>query len=726
MIIKLENYHSYYRDNFDYNRDIKSLITELFETNSTGRIKYKISEDSNFHSSKRHHYFSQVHQKREYLKPQSDDGYKNHTKYNGKLGPLEFSLASYLLNPNMEYDVFVLTGALGSGKSSLCNYTLDFIKNSNLPEKDPLHFPNHGLIHRINFNEHFDSDIKDEIVQEFKHLLIAKLTSLIEKIHNEDLFINSFIEKINKKDNERYELFSSYARKVTTKNLVTEEQKFNYLVNWLEKYNDSLSFKLRLLSYLLGFIKERKSNNKRVDFIILFDNIDKLNDDAQIEVLNIIFSFSVKLNIKILVPMRLTTFGKIKGNGSYSFAVFQNTGHPPISIFSERIKHFLNNIDEYNLPEKVSKDYRFHLISKFKFIFSQLEDDAHLNRLTNFFTSISGNSIRRGLYLSERLFLNSVVHYKDDENYQDEFLKALLVSDNENSKMQNDDRIVNNIFATTEGANSLLKLRILQILDYHRENNITCRMSVLLSQIALFEDYNSEEICNAINDLIFYRRRLVYVEGVKEYSDFKNLSQSNNDVIHITYSGVEYLTNMVFNTVYLQNCFAVISWKIPNSFKNIDYLAVYIEKMSEQQPDSTEILYLKNVINTKKFKITDFIDSSYDYRDLKERMKLLRSCLSFLMINDLNQLSLYYENNNIHNPDSVEDRYIKNSIVIDIIAKTSFSVLNILRASLTNREEVENWYNFILTSHLWHTTVLKSDNKLLENSINQYEAFLKN
>src|SRR5690606_19837486 len=99
---------------------------------------------------------------------------KNYTKYNGKLGPLEFSLASYLLNPNMEYDVFVLTGALGSGKSSLCNYTLDFIKNSNLPEKDPLYFPKYGLIHRINFNEHFDSDIKDEIVQEFKHLLIAK------------------------------------------------------------------------------------------------------------------------------------------------------------------------------------------------------------------------------------------------------------------------------------------------------------------------------------------------------------------------------------------------------------------------------------------------------------------------------------------------------------------------------------------------------------------------
>ncbi|BEV03318.1 hypothetical protein [Chryseobacterium gambrini] len=725
MILKIENYHSYFKENYNYNIDISAFITELLETNSFGRIGYKISELNNFTTTKRHYYFNQAQNRKEYLKPQIDDHILNNFLKYEYLGPLEFSLASYLLNPNIEYDVFVLTGALGSGKSSLSNYTLDFIENSNLTSEDLLHFPKSGLIHRVNFNEHFNSDNKYEIVEEFKLLLISKVTSLVESIHKNELFINNFIEIIDSKKNERYNLFSDYSRKLRNSNLKTEEQKFDFLLNWLNNFDSNLSYKLRLISYLLAFIKEFKGNAKKVDFIILFDNIDKLNDDAQMEILNIIFSFSIKLNIKILVPMRLTTFGKIKGNGSYSFAVFQNTGQLPVSIFGERIKHFLANKEEYNLDTKVSKEYHSDLISKIDFINTQLLDDTNLNRLTNFFTSISGNSIRRGLFISERFFVNSAFSYKDKTLYQDEFLKALLVADTENCKMYGNDRLINNIFSTTENNNSLLKVRILQILDFFRENNWVCKMSLILSQISLFEEYSNEEILDAINDLITYTRRLVYIEGVKEYTDYSNLSQSMNDVVHITYSGIEYLNTLIYNTVFLQTAFIGINWKIPNSFKNIDYLRTYVESVYETDKSSST-LYLKNVIENKKFTITDFLDSLYDYRETKERMKLLRNCLYLLMLNDLNQITIYYENNNVHNIESIEDRYIKNSIIIDIIGKTSISVFNILKTGHFNKSEIENWYNLLILSNLWHKAIFKFDNKIVNNSVELYETELRN
>ncbi|MHC1775698.1 MAG: hypothetical protein AB9834_09825 [Lentimicrobium sp.] len=712
MIIKLANYSHFHKDNKAYNTDITPFIKELFETYTTGRINYIISIRENFLSTKRHHYFNSLEGNKQHLFPQPDIEEMNYSQYKG-LGPLEFSLASYLLNSKIGYNVIVLTGALGSGKTCLCDYTLNYISTSLQDENYELFFPKDGIIHKIDFNELFDESLKDELVIEFKLLMISKLTSLIEKIHEQELFIEQFIQKVKSKENERYELFSDFVRLLNNENIRTEKGKFSFLLDWLNKYDINLSYKLRLISYLLSSIKDIKNKSNINDFIILFDNIDKLPDDAQIEILNIIFSFSVKLPIKLLIPMRLTTFGKIKGNGSYSFAVMQNTGQKPLYIFSRRIQHFIDNMTDYNLSNKISKLYHNDLLNKFSFIGSCIKDDIEQSRLLNAYSAISGNSIRRGLFLAERLFVNSVIFYSETKLYQDDFTRSLLLANNENGKFSNDDRLVNNIFSSFQNENTLLKLRILQILNYFKENEINCNISLLISQISLFEEYSSLSILNAINDLMFYPRRLIYVDGVKNYSDENNLSQSMSDHISISITGVEYLNTLVYNIVYLQSCFVVINWKVPNAFKNIDYLKLYIDKIYLYDK-SNYTIYLRNLLETRKSTITDFISPEYNYTLLSDRMKLIRECLYFLMLNDLNQLAIYYENNNIHNIDAIDNRYIKNSIIIDIIGKTSLSVLGILKNNSSFNSEANYWYDLLILSDLWHQTIFKTNNKFVD------------
>jgi hypothetical protein len=555
MIIKLENFSSFVKENRVFNEDINNLVSELLQTNNLGLIDYVTSDQDSLLST-RHHQNSNE-ETNEYIHYEVDEtNYRNY-KFYPRLGPLEFSLASLLLNADLGYTVVILTGALGSGKTSLSNYVLDFIKTSNLPENDALHFPKSGLIYRIDFNE-LTGDNKEDFSVQFKLELTAQIISIITSIHQNRLFIDDFIKTVKNDTTGRFVLFQAFVRKETRMRLSTEEQKFEYLLEWLDEQDDR-NYRLRLVSYLLAYIQETRKEDGRSDFILFLDNIDNFSDDVQLELLGIIFSFSVKLPIKVLLPMRLTTFGKIKGNGSYSFAVFKNRGQYPWIILSKRLLEFLNKKKIYADKTKVNAEYFKLLTYKIEYISNHLLE-KNTSRLSNFFSAIAGHSIRRGLYLSERFFVNNAMRYNDTVFYQDEFLRSLLVGENINGKFSTDDALINNVFCSHAlgGDNTLLNIRILQILNYFEENNRICKMNVLLSQIGLFDEYTNIEILEAINSLIFFKKRLAYVEGVNQYSDYGNLFQSMHDVIHITLAGIEYLNTLLFDIVYLQHSFIAL------------------------------------------------------------------------------------------------------------------------------------------------------------------------
>ena len=675
----------------------------------------------NFRSTKRHHYFTETKDRKEYLHPQNEEYVtKYYSNYGSKLGPLEFSLASSILNDRAKYNVLIMTGALGSGKSTLSEYVLNFLKNENLPAHDHLHFPNDGTIFRINFNDNFASDDSVEIGTEFKIVLMEQLLRLIESMHKHRLFIDDFIAKIQSGDDERFNLFAEFVRKLHRQRLPTEEAKFDFLLDWIDDL-EPLSYKLRLVSYLLAFTQESKSSKKGVDFIILLDNIDRFPDTVQMELLNIVFSFSIKLPIKILMPMRLTTFGKIKGNGSYNFAVFENTGQQPIHILSLRLRHCIHNMKDYAVSTTITPSNIPRVRQKLEFVLNSINESPVNDRFSNFFTAIAGNSIRRGLGLSERFFINTAIRYNTDHLFKDDFLRSLLISENSSGKFSIEDRLVNNLFCSLNdgGENTMLNIRILQILYFFKESSLVCKMNVLLSHVALFDEYSNAQILDAINDLIFYPRRLAYVEGVNDYTDQDNLFKSMNDVINITYSGTEYLNTLLLNVVYLQHSFIAVNWKIPKSMRSLKYLEKFIEDLNHNH-DNPNIRFLHSLIHNKSTTITDFISPAFDFNNLNERMKMIRECLYFLLINDLNQLAIYYENNEIQDAENIDNRYIKNSIIIDIIAKTSISVINILKAGLVNKDEIRNWYDLLIIADLWQMQVFQIKHHILETAIKTY------
>jgi hypothetical protein len=123
----------------------------------------------------------------------------------------------------------------------------------------------------------------------------------------------------------------------------------------------------------------------------------------------------------------------------------------------------------------------------------------------------------------------------------------------------------------------------------------------------------------------------------------------------------------------------------------------------------------------KSATITDFISPAYDFTDIKDRMKMIRECLYFLLLNDIHQLAVYYENNNIYHADAVENRYIKNSLIIEIIGRVSINVRYILKNNQSNESEIINWHNLLIVTDLWQNQIFKVANSVVANSIKIYE-----
>lgn len=186
--------------------------------------------------------------------------------------------------------------------------------------------------------------------------------------------------------------------------------------------------------------------------------------------------------------------------------------------------------------------------------------------------AIAGSSVRLGLFMMERIFVNSCIRYNEVPHYSGEVVRTVVVdAESSNLEMTANDQVVANVFAAPRSSElSLMLLRMLQIvfaLKDHPAERTTINLEIFLRAIG---EWTSEEVLDGINHLLYVKRPLLWVDGKTEYRDLRHMRECK-DIVYMTEAGEAYLRKLVRDLVYVQEALMSISWHDPRVPPRVDY-----------------------------------------------------------------------------------------------------------------------------------------------------------
>lgn len=724
MIVNRVNITRYSEKNLDFNNKMNVLINEIFQAERIGEIGYQMSTNENFKEIRYKNIFDDH---KFIINPESNKFPPDYDESEDEeLGPVEKKIVAYLNSFSMT--IIVITGALGCGKTATLEFVRKYLKKKNkekckkikIEKIMPLPF-----IIYINFNEGYSGDNFYELIEEFEIDLFVKLKRVMGIIYSNYSVMDAFLEHVSNInilgweahfDNFRSEYI---LRENSNWSSLSDIQKSDTLFNWIENLDRSYSQKINLLARLANFVKNYLIIESGC-FVFAFDNIDKLPDELQIDFLSIIFTLTEISRVKTIVPMRLTSFGWVRVNEAYDFAHYELAGHPPINIIIKRIEHYLDNKDKGNY-NKLRKDIPNHYLKildeKMHYIKNLLLDKNN-NRFKSAFEAFSGVSIRRGLHLAKRMFVNNATDFKHFKPYSNELIRSLIISDHEEPKMYYDDRRITNIFISqSTNSHSLINIRILQILYYFRKKRIKLKMDKLLYHLKHIREWDKNVLLRSINNLIFVSKRLAYIDGRSQYKNYFEMESSSNDIINITWSGMKYLDTLLYDLVYLQECFSIIDWQFKASY------VLESERLKKFISDPL----LQKYLSDKMINHASYMPGHIDYSLLLERFAFVRFGLSIFLYVDVQEF-INYKKSGIEE----ENIIINDLIFVDVICKVSRSVLYIVLRQIHDykipfniaSDELIKWLDLLYIANKVYQEIQKTENPSLNETIEEYESNL--
>ncbi len=747
MYTTADNYQNLFKHNYNFNKHhaVRAFVKELFQTKNEGKIGYQMSSQINFEDDRQKNIlnselYTQEGENKQVLLGLDDIQINNESIIDYDiLGVEEKAIFSYITN--MSYDHIIISGALGSGKTALIKYLFKHLdEHGNVEICNVLNCCSHKQPSQvyIDFNTNYPSNNPKEVIALFKEDLYNKTSKrIIHLLKRKELF-DQVIEAIKSwEDHTNLDDFKYFEDKVLdTENWdsLTQIKKCKKIVNWIDDVKDKneVTAKLRSIFSLLTFIITSIEPIRNECFIIAYDNIDKFNDEVQDELLDIIMGLSNGIKIKHLVTVRLTAFGQIAGNGSYSYSVFEHGGHPVSSLVSKRIKKYLEKQSIYSsITKDIPTEYLNPLNRRLEFINKELSNEKSLfSKLLNAFAGIS---IRRGLFLAERFFLNSSLDYEKSSGNYNFFIRSLLVGESPECKLRKEDPLVSNIFYIPhDRKNSLLIIKILTVLNNAKriEEGVSVKELFALMKNSVL--LTQEDFLSAINYLINVKKRLIYVNGVSKFKN-KTALLSCDQRVNITNTGSQYLENLYDTVQYVQDCFLTINWtckeiyQIQNKIRketDFEYLEQRMYEMAEPSSINIPVEFMINSI--KNFNCstdTPYIPKYVDYSSTYERFKFIRKAMFSFFILDVSQ-SVYFNITNVFKSDIDTSKFINELSTLQIIVKISkHAYSTLLRQNYL--DELASWLNLLIIVNFWNSLLFSNSSDELNKTIKRIEKYLK-
>lgn len=526
-------------------------------------------------------------------------------------------IASHLLfGKNFNY---VLSGPMGSGKSTTCRHVFEYFKSCEW-SKD-------SIFIWINF----DFGIRDQkkikkILYRFRQTLYNKIRAELFDILSKDSYLDDFLKHITKEKELYDDYFDFYLDNIIKgnpwKKAHTTTEKLSVLFDYIKNKYSDLEGRIELLMKFLKYLKTviKKKNGK---IIMVFDNIDRLPPIIQTEILTDILFYNELPEVRILLPLRRSTRLKLDNRASQPYAHIHFHGPNPIRILISRLEYYKNNLQNEELFEFGLKKRNIEIINnRIQSILDEIKNrDSNVALL---FKLLSGKSVRLGMELSKRFFINYLFPYDESPNNPKSYSRTLLTYGNLENKHNPDDLYVANILSlgNTNQA-TLLNLRILQLINSAKlmpENRKACSLSKFLNKTF---KYKYKQILISLNYLMSDKRALIGGDYFPAFTNKEDLFK-RNDELRLTELGERYLGMSLGGTIYIQSCFASVLWSetyVPSSIQNDFYERFKVTR-----------LCLKALMERETKRMTKF---HARYRESERKSPFVVYSLTDQMINSL-------------------------------------------------------------------------------------------
>lgn len=453
---------------------------------------------------------------------------------------------------------YVLAGAMGSGKTALIRYLEQYIEK------------NHSSIISIiylNFHEGFPTLLNaDQTFSLFKSLLINQLKAFIYDIFikNDGLF-DEFLLLVR---NDYKSLHMLYNHVIRTINICSQK---NYLLSerivcFFDQIHNESHIDEWLISYfqILKVLKLLLSKIQK-KIILFFDNLDGISSPAQKDILDSIITYNEISQIKSLIALRRSSYQRLFGKANYDYGYFHHYGPFPQRILRKRLLYWKDKLDLHPLTTLLDDNHKKALYNRISYI---LKDTSSKKSYTNkYLDSLSGRSVRLGLYLSQRLFINNVFPYDDDSNWDNLIARSLLVGKEEHI-LPNDVFILNIFQKPNFCLLSLLPLRILQILkEFFTNSPHLMKFRYVISILRSLAYNDDPDILSCFNILFNIEKPLLWIDSIYKFDSIEQMEKLD-DKIFFTEIGLSYYDNLLIDLNYIQECFLSIPY---SDFNIISY-----------------------------------------------------------------------------------------------------------------------------------------------------------
>jgi hypothetical protein len=582
----------FYDHNKHFNDTVDGVVTDIFQHQSVGTTGYVSARIASPYASKPSRNDAPE------VAPASDEDADQIGGVDvSDLGQYERRIFSRLVLG--KYRTLVLEGDMGSGKTATLERLAEVLKGS---RANLCHLcENCGpIIIKLNFNAGYqDADLK-VLQDEFRQDLYVQLRQELHQLFtNADLTsaLRLRVTEGKKIGDKTYAAFDLFAQKhqdeVAWLRSHSDSARADLLFDYIDERTAKGTKLLTILMKLIHFTREHLQADPGC-FILFFDNIDSVVAEAQYALLTEILAYQETAQAQALVTIRRSNFAAFEhSQAAYAFGAIDHIGPDIKEIIVKRLNYYAKNWNSMELVRKLPTTYRDALKRRLDYLLSTQEDArGAIKRVT----SICGSSIRMGLYLSERFFMNSAIPYDEEPRYKDDLVRAVLVGNSESNEISaKDDCIANLLLNKSTGEASLLNVRILQLIAAlpDDETNRTVRnFSEMLKAIG---GWPKEDIRIALNYLMHMRKPLLWVDGKTKY-DKMTIIRHSDDVLYLTDSGYFYLRVLLLDLVYVQEAALSVEWNAAHIPNTVDYskiverfevLRCFLEELVRQDYNQT-------------------------------------------------------------------------------------------------------------------------------------------
>jgi hypothetical protein len=581
------------------------------------------------------------------------------------------------------YTVHCLVGEMGSGKTAVSKYIVKVLKRKKhkLCEHCETRKVCEPVVIRLDFNEGFTSEAETALKNTFRRRLYEQLRTELRAQFKTHLKVDDFVLFSQKPDvRAHFAVFDEFFERTDDDSWakLPNYKRANELFSYIARTSDmehKLEMLMRLLRYIVLSVRREPACG-----VLIFDNLDRLSSESQMTLLLEIFALQRHARFGILIPLRRTTFEKLASQRAYSFGVINHNGPDPLLIASSRIRHYLAGFDAEPLTTNVDARYAPALRARLEHVAQLLEATAP-NRIVELIRGLSGESVRLGLHVIQRMFINNVISWDAGPRNPDELAWALLTGPNAHLRLDINDQLVANVFTNGQSNKpSLLVIRILGILHEFEKNPAKRTIGNLLTIGRAVGGWSQRDIIEAVNYLLRDHRPLVWVDGRSKFVVAKDATNpSSREILFLTSAGRRYFQHLIMSLNYFQDAVLGLDW------------------------DSAGV------------------PLSVHMDDLDSRFRTLRACLRQLQEMDRREVQAFLAAGAA--PDTLTPTVITNRMLYGL-AKSAFLIFESQRTRGVFSTEFAEWHSVLVGGFNMEHELLQRQNSRLAHWIGEYERQL--